>query len=115
MGGAMRYCVETLMHLYPNAKIHLLCPFQSAITASVNNSFGQSNGKARFICKIAERMGLNAIRTDKCGIYGAFETGGQNGKFLVDGLHQNVYGAKLLANYVAAVVANEYVLTRGVT
>ena len=108
-GGAMRFCVESLMTLYPNAKIHLLCPFQSATTAGVNSSFVQSNGKAKFICKIAERMGLNAIRTDKCGIYGAFETNG-NGKYLSDGLHQNEKGSKLIANYVATEVASEFVL-----
>jgi hypothetical protein len=51
-----------------------------------------------------EYSGQIMIDTIRCGISGVFEQSGANGRYLVDGLHPNVNGAKKIGYYNAAKV-----------
>lgn len=101
--GAMRWCVEKVQVLYPNAKIFFVTNIQSA--SRYHNHQKSKRDKTISIC---ERMSINVFDAfSESGIYSRFETSGANGKYLIDGLHPNDNGAKLIAKYIQKKLESE--------
>ncbi len=96
MAGGMRYAVQKIMQTYPNCKIFILLPIQSAnATRNANNLL-----KIEAIKKVAQAMSVPVIDMySNCGIVGLLETG--TGPYLSDGLHPNAAGQKLMGAFAA--------------
>lgn len=95
--GAMRYCIDTLRRLYPNAQIFVTTPIQKT-TGSRYIDVLEKNIIIKSICK---RLSIPVIDTLECGVYDlSCPTGGQEGDFN-DGLHLSPQGAKKLGRYIA--------------
>lgn len=102
--GAFRYCNETLHNLYPDAKIVWCSPIQGAsrypyIVSSWDDTLD----------KLTQNGVVYHIHTNRCGIFFANETSGQNGEYLQDGLHPNEAGAWKIANYNASEIIRLFV------
>lgn len=96
MAGGLRYAVQKIMQTYPNCKIFILLPIQSAnATRNANNLL-----KIEAIKKVARAMSVTVIDMySNCGIAGLLETG--TGPYLSDGLHPNDAGRKLMGAFAA--------------
>jgi lysophospholipase L1-like esterase len=106
IAGAMRYCIETLLNKYPNTQIFISLPIQSA---EARRSFLSQQRKCNIIKSVANRMSIPIINSfEESGIYGANEIANQNGKYLIDGLHPNPLGSKLLGDYISRKIINWY-------
>ena len=103
--GAMRWSVENLINLYPNIKIYILNPIQTAPTVKTGVTFAK---KANVIKRISERLSVRNIDTQNCGIYGRYEIKGSNGKYLSDGLHPNDDGGYVEAEYICNKIILDY-------
>lgn len=96
--GSMRYIVESLQSLYPNAQIFICTTIQSAEDIKGYNS--NYIVKNKVIKDIAYRLSVPVIDVGECGIYGRYEVKGDNGKHLYDGIHPNKKGGKVLGEYI---------------
>ena len=93
--GAMRWIYEKILSVYPNAMIFFATPIQAAPSL---RTYANIVARRDIIIKIANRMSANIIDAFAySGIYGRYEVGYANGKYLSDGLHPNEEGGKLLA------------------
>ena len=101
--GAIRYSVEKLQTTYPNAQIFLCTPIQSVVGS---RTYQNQLSKRNSIIEVANRLSIPYIDTFNCGIYSAYEIENSNGKYLYDGLHPNVDGAKKIAEYNARAIIN---------
>lgn len=99
IAGSMRYSVETLQSLYPDAQIFICTTIQSAEDIKGYNS--NYIIKNNVIKDVAYRLSVPVIDVGECGIYGRYETKGSEGKYLYDGLHPNEKGGKLLGEYIS--------------
>lgn len=99
--GAYRWCTEKLQTLYPNAIIFWCTPIMGhQTTRSAENAMAYAES-----LRIAtEYSGQIMIDTIRCGINGVFEKKDANGRYLVDGLHPNMNGARKIGYYNAAKV-----------
>ena len=96
--GAMRYVYENLRLNYPNAKIFFCSPIQAA--ESVDRAYLSIKAKGALIKAVCDRLSdVIFIDTFNCGICGFYESKGENGRDLIDGLHPNINGAKKIAEY----------------
>lgn len=94
--GAMRWIYETLIGLYPDAKIIFATPIQSYGGGS--RTYKILSDKAECIRQNCQRLSTPCIDAfKKSGIYGRYEVQSANGKYLKDGLHPNSAGAVVLA------------------
>lgn len=104
ISGAMRYAVETLQGLYPSTQIFICTTIQSAQnTKDWNIHLKNKNPKLK---ELAYRLALPCIDVAECGIYGAYESNGSEGKYLADGLHPNTAGGYRLGEYIARFCTN---------
>lgn len=102
--GAMRYCIDTLRSLYPNAKIFISTPIQKT-TGGKYIDILEKNILMKSICK---RLSVPVIDSMLCGVYDmTCPTGGKEGDFN-DGLHLSPQGASKLGYYIANEVKNNY-------
>lgn len=99
--GAYRWCLEKLHTLYPNALIFWCTPIHAA--QNIRTTEGTTSN-AESLRIATEYTGQIMIDTIRCGINGVNEIGGENGEFLVDGLHPNANGAKKIGYYNASKV-----------
>ena len=92
--GAYRWCTQKLSELYPNAKIIWCTPIQSAYAngkrPEVVGSWGDN---LKEFCKYGSTY---CFDTEKCGINATNAS-----TTLYDGLHPDVAGAQLMADYNA--------------
>ena len=102
--GAFRYCNETLHNLYPDAKIVWCSPIQGASRYPHTVSSWDDT-----LDKLTQNGVVYHIHTNRCGIFFANETSGQNGEYLQDGLHPNEAGAWKIANYNASEIIRLFV------
>lgn len=98
IAGSMRYIVETLQTLYPNAQIFICTTIQSA--EDIKGYRSNYYIKNTVLKEIAYRLSVPVIDVGECGIYGRYEVKGSEGKYLYDGLHPNSKGGKLLGEYI---------------
>lgn len=96
--GAFRYATETLHNKYPKAKIYWSSPIFASAEERRPTSIIDWNKSLEIATRFA---GIEVIDTLRCGINSYGETIGQNGEYLIDGLHPNENGAKLIGEYIA--------------
>ena len=101
--GAIRYTVDNLRNLYPNAKIFLCTPIQKT-----GNKYLDIYNKRNIIKNIAERLSVGVIDTSVCGVYDlTCPSRGQEGDYN-DGLHLSPQGAKKMGEFIANEIKNKY-------
>ncbi len=100
-GGSIRYTVESLTELYPNAYQFLCTPIQADDKI---RPFRDILKKGNFIKEMAARLSVRYIDTLYCGIYGRYEEWEKNGRDLIDGLHPNESGARKMAFFIAMAI-----------
>lgn len=101
--GAMRWCIQTIMEEYPQARVFVLTPIQTA-TPEHNAKIEK---QIEIMKKIAGAMGAQVIDCfHNCGICEKFEVIGGTGKYLKDGLHPDVPGQTLEGAYASKEIRN---------
>lgn len=103
--SAVRYAVETLQTLYPNATVFICTPIQACFD---RRSFSDTKAKRNYLIELCERMSVPYIDSFMCGISAMFEVKDSNGRDLEDGLHPNENGAKKLGIFNATNIVNYY-------
>ena len=98
--GAYRYALQTLQNKYPNVPIFCCSPTQTRFSLRKPEEIVQWNVNLHNICNYNS---CTVVNTNLCGICGAFETDGE-GRDLIDGLHPNANGAKLIGEYNANII-----------
>lgn len=97
--GAIRYFYEKMREAYPNSKIFICSPIQSAEEL---RKYASINAKRKVINAICDRISdVIFVDTFNCGICSIYEKWCKDARDLVDGLHPNVSGAKKIAEYNA--------------
>ena len=95
--GAMRYCIDTLRRLYPNAQIFVTTPIQK----TTGHKYADVADKNIIIKSICQRLSIPVVDTLSCGVYDlSCPSGGKEGDYN-DGLHLSPQGAKKLGRYIA--------------
>lgn len=97
--GAMRWITSKLRTKYTNAVIVFASPIQSAQSIHAMSYQLAKEAKMERVCKCLSAKLIKA--TSESGITGEFETANANGRYLVDGLHPNELGGKVLGAYYA--------------
>lgn len=102
ISGGIRWCIETLMSKYPNAEVMVATPIQSNFS-SKKPYYKRIN---TWLKKFAEYYSVKVIDAySECGITSAFEKdeddANTTGRYLIDGIHPNASGNKLMADYYA--------------
>lgn len=112
-GGAMRYCMEKLHELYPNAQVFIMTPIQSSEKTSGNGTgwyYEKLKPKADLIKSLGNRMSIPVIDCfNECRIYGRFENKDGNGEYLSDGLHLNEQGSIRMGKFITNEIRNRYI------
>lgn len=103
--GAMRWCIQTILERFPQCRVFVLLPLQTATP--------EHNAKTReqlgVMCRICEGMSVQVINCfANCGITAVFENEGAEGRYLIDGLHPKDNGRELQGAYVAKEIRNNY-------
>lgn len=101
--GAMRWCIQSIAESFPEARIFVLTPLQTADPAH--------NAKIEKQIKIFERIaGGMSVQLIDCfhnsGICEKFETLNGEGRYLRDGLHPKENGQALEGAYAAMEIGN---------
>lgn len=100
---ALRWAMWTLRTKYPKATFFIATPIQRA-------SREQPPALREAIIKTANRYNFIVIDAEcECGIVRENEVVDGYGLYLVDGLHPNTDGAKLMAKYYSNVILKNYV------
>lgn len=94
--GAIRYAIDQLRRLYPNAQIFLSTPIQKT-----GNKYQDIINKNTIIKKIGKRLSVPVIDSIECGVYDmSCPSLGKEGDYN-DGLHLSPQGANKLGKYIA--------------
>lgn len=103
--SSIRWAVESLKILAPDARIFLATPLYSTYyTAEIVDTIRDA------IIKMGKYAGCsNSINLSDAGISLLFENHQSNGKYLEDGLHPNNRGCLLLARYYAQNIMKGYI------
>lgn len=103
--SSIRWAVESLKILAPDARIFLATPLYSTYyTAEIVDTIRDA------IIKMGKYVGCsNPINLSDAGISLLFENHQSNGKYLEDGLHPNNRGRLLLARYYAQNIMKGYI------
>ena len=101
--GAARWCIQRIMEEFPQCRVFVLTPIQSATP--------EHNAKIEKTIEILRKItgGMSAQLIDcfhNCGICEKFEVIGGTGKYLRDGLHPDVPGQTLQGKYAAKEIRN---------
>ncbi|GFN32613.1 SGNH/GDSL hydrolase family protein [Paenibacillus xylaniclasticus] len=103
--GAIRYAVEKLRALYPNAQIFLCTPLQRANELTSNN-YPIIKNKGDIIKRMGLRLSVPVIDSMECGVYGQYAVTGSPTLDHNDGLHLSPIGAKKVGEYNARKIIN---------
>ena len=99
--GAMVYAYERMYTMYPNARYYYCTPIQAY---PAKKEWGEIQHKGEVMKETGNYIPPIIIDSEKCGIFGSQEKYNTEGVNLVDGLHPNAHGAKLLGVYNANAV-----------
>ncbi len=103
--GAMRWCIQTIIEHYPDCRVFVLTPIQSADPAH-NSKIEKTIECMRKICGGMSVQIIDCFHN--CGICEKFEVIGGKGKYLRDGLHPEVNGQILEGAYAAKEIRGNY-------
>lgn len=101
--GAARWCIQRIMEEFPNCRVFILTPLQTATP-----EHNQKNLKTiEILRQIAGGMSAQVIDCfNGCGICEKFEVIGGQGKYLRDGLHPDIPGQQLHGKFAAKEIRN---------
>ena len=103
--GAMRWCIQRIMEEYPECRVFLLTPIQTA-TPEHNE---KNQGVIANIRRIAGEMSAQVVDCyNGCGICEKFEVIGAEGRYLIDGLHPKPNGQSLEGAFAAKEIKNNF-------
>lgn len=98
--GAMRWCIQTIAENFPDARIFVLTPIQ---TADPDHNAKIEKQINEIFTKIAGGMSVQLIDCfHGCGICEKFEVKGGEGRYLRDGLHPKENGQALEGAFAAS-------------
>lgn len=100
--GAMRWCLQTIKTRFPDCRVFVSLPIQR-----VDSSRNYIKPKMKIIKEMAEEMGCQVIpQYYGCGITAAIESATPT--YLMDGLHPNDEGNKLMGAFAASQIKSKY-------
>ena len=100
--GAMRWCLQTIKTQFPNCRVFVSLPIQR-----VDSLRNYIKPKMKIIKEMAEEMGCQVIpQYYGCGITAAIES--VTPTYLMDGLHPNDEGNKLMGAFAASQIKSKY-------
>ena len=103
--GAARWCIQTILENFPECRVFVLTPIQTA-TPEHNRKIEKTIECLRRICR---GLSVQVIDTySGCGICEKFEVIGGRGKYLKDGLHPDVEGQALEGAFATKEIRNNY-------
>ena len=103
--GAMRWCIQTILEKFPDCRVFVLTPLQTAMPDH-NAKIIKQLKTMRRICE-----GLSVQMIDcfaNSGISAVFENEGAEGRYLRDGLHPKENGQALQGAFAAKEIRNNY-------
>ncbi len=103
--GAMRWCIQTISERFPQCRIFVLTPLQTA-TPEHNAKTVRQLELMREMCR-----GLSVQMIDcysNSGICEFYENIGAEGRYLIDGLHPKDNGRALQGAFAAKEIRNNY-------
>lgn len=103
--GAARWCIQTIQENFPEARIFVMTPIQTA-TPEHNKKIEKTIECLTKICRGLSVQLIDAYSS--CGICEKFEVIGGRGKYLKDGLHPDVEGQTLEGAFAAKEIRNNY-------
>ncbi len=103
--GAMRWCIQTIQEKYPECRVFVLTPLQTA-----NH---EHNAKTEKQLAVMRRMcqGMSVQMIDcysNSGICEKYENIDAEGRYLMDGLHPKENGQQLEGRFAAKEIRNNY-------
>lgn len=102
--GAMRWCIQKLLEEFPNIRVFVMTPIQTATPERNQKNLKLVNHN---FYKIAGALGAQVIDCyHNCGISEKFEVINGYGRYLYDGLHPHALGQALEGSYVAGELKN---------
>ena len=100
--GAMRWCLQTIKTQFPNCRVFVSLPIQR-----VDSLRNYIKPKMKIIKEMSEEMGCQVIpQYYGCGITAAIES--VTPTYLMDGLHPNDEGNKLMGAFAASQIKSKY-------
>ncbi|MGN0687536.1 MAG: GDSL-type esterase/lipase family protein [Oscillospiraceae bacterium] len=103
--GAMRWCIQTILEHFPECRVFVLTPLQTAMHAH-NAKIVKQMDTMRRICQ-----GMSVQMIDcysNSGICEMFENEGAEGRYLIDGLHPKDNGRALQGAFVTKEIRGNY-------
>lgn len=103
--GAMRWCIQTISEHFPDCRIFVLLPLQTANPEHNEKTREQLNVMRR----ICEGLSVQIIDCySNCGICEFYENIGAEGRYLIDGLHPKDNGRALQGAFAAKEIRNNF-------
>lgn len=103
--GAMRWCIQMIQQHYPECRIFVLTPLQTADPEHNEKTLKVIDSMK----KICRGMSVQLIDCySGSGICEKFEIKGGEGRFLIDGLHPKANGQELEGRFAAKEIRNNY-------
>ena len=103
--GAARWCIQTIQENFPEARVFVMTPIQTA-TPAHNKKIEKTIDCLTTICRGLSVQLIDAY--SNCGICEKFEVIGGRGKYLKDGLHPDVEGQTLEGAFASKEIRNNY-------
>lgn len=103
--GAARWCIQTILESFPECRVFVLTPLQTA-TPEHNRKVEKTIECLRRICRGLSVQVIDAYSGS--GICEKFEVIGGRGKYLKDGLHPDVEGQALEGAFASKEIRNNY-------
>lgn len=103
--GAARWCIQTIEENFPNCRIFVMTPIQTA-TPEHNRKIEKTIECLRKICRGLSVQVIDAYSNS--GICEKFEVIGGRGRYLRDGLHPELDGQALEGAFATKEIRNNY-------
>lgn len=103
--GAARWCIQTIQENFPNCRIFVMTPIQTA-TPEHNRKIEKTIECLRKICRGLSVQVIDAYSNS--GICEKFEVIGGRGRYLRDGLHPELDGQALEGAFATKEIRNNY-------
>lgn len=103
--GAMRWCIQTIRENFPDCRVFVLTPLQTASPEHNEKTVKQLDVMRRVCGGMSVQM-IDCFNS--CDICEKFETEGGEGRYLRDGLHPHEKGQRLQGAFAAKEIRNNY-------
>lgn len=103
--GAMRWCIQTIQERFPECRVFVLTPIQTAMPEH-NAKIEKQIECMKRICGAMSVQMIDCFRN--CGVCEKYEVTGGQGRYLRDGIHPAENGQRLEGAYAAKEIRNNY-------